>query len=387
MSVNLESVTPRGPLSMRNSLRVDTICGRLEAHEPRAVAKPDPVVIARRVDSLCERFEDAWRLGDRPRIEEHLPPRDDPAWAPALRELVALERELRRDEGEAASPAEYRERFPDQSEILASVLEDDDDRAVPRRDPIANELLSDMRIGEYELIEEIGRGGMGVVFRARHVRVGRTVALKMILSGDFASESETLRFRAEAEAAANLDHPHIVPIYEVGEHVGRPYYTMRLLPGGSLAQRIRRSRIDPRGAARLLSTVARAMHHAHRRGFVHRDLKPANVLFDEAGQPFVTDFGLAKRLGQSGPTGLGALMGTPCYMAPEQAAGRRDITAAADLYSLGAILYELLTGRPPFRASTVMETLVQVAMEGEPEPPAPRLNPTTPVADLEDSSA
>ena len=221
---------------------------------------------------------------------------------------------------------------------------------------------------------------MGVVYRAKHVVVGRVVALKMILSGDFATETETLRFRAEAEAAANLDHPHIVPIHEVGEHAGRPYYTMRLLPGGSLAQRNRKSRIAPRDAARLLSTVARAMHHAHRRGFIHRDLKPPNILFDEAGQPFVTDFGLAKRLGQTGPTGLGAPLGTPGYMAPEQAAGRTDVTAAADVYSLGAILYELVAGRPPFRASTVMETLVQV-MEGDPVPPR-RLNPAVP-ADLE----
>jgi serine/threonine-protein kinase len=179
---------------------------------------------------------------------------------------------------------------------------------------------------------------------------------------------------------ANLDHPHIVPIHEVGEHAGRPYYTMRLLTGGSLAQQIRTSRIDPPAAARLLSALARAMHHAHRRGLVHRDLKPANVLFDEAGRPFVTDFGLAKRLGQSGPTGPGALMGTPCYMAPEQAAGREDVTASADLYSLGAILYELLAGRAPFRASTVMETLVRV-MEEEPVPPR-RLNPAVP-GDLE----
>jgi serine/threonine-protein kinase len=179
---------------------------------------------------------------------------------------------------------------------------------------------------------------------------------------------------------ANLDHPHIVPIYEVGEHMGRPYYTMRLLPGGSLAQRIRTSRLDAHRAARLIATVARAMHHAHSRGFIHRDLKPPNVLFDEAGKPFVTDFGLAKRLGQTGPTGVGAPMGTPGYMAPEQAAGRTDVTASADIYSLGAILYELGAGRPPFRARTVMETLVQV-MEREAVSPR-RLNPAVP-ADLD----
>jgi serine/threonine-protein kinase len=377
---NLETVTPRGPLSFRNSLRVDSICERLEAHEPRPIARPDPVAIARRVDALCERFEEAWRLGQGPTIEEHLPPPDDPARPSALRELVALERELRRGEGEAAPAAEYRDRFPDQSQILADVLDGGDDRTAPYRELTANRHLADMRIGEYELIDEIGRGGMGVVYRARHVIVGRTVALKMILSGDFATRSETRRFRSEAEAAANLDHPHIVPIHEVGEHAGRPYYTMRLLPGGSLARRIRNSRIDPRTSARLLATIARAMHHAHRRGFVHRDLKPANILFDESGQPHVTDFGLAKRLGHDGPTDTGAPLGTPRYMAPEQAAGRADITAAADLYSLGAILYELLTGRPPFRASTVMETLVLVT-EREPEPPC-RLNPLVP-RDLE----
>jgi serine/threonine-protein kinase len=381
MSGNVASIPPRGPLSLRLTLRVDSICGRLEADGPQPVAKPDPVAIARRIDALCERFEEAWRSGESPRIEDHLPQRDDPAWSLALRELVALERELRCGEGESPSPSEYRARFPDDADILTDVLDgDEDDRRAPSTVLAANELIANTRIGEYELIEEIGRGGMGVVFRARHGILGRTVALKMILSGDFASRSETRRFRAEAEAAANLDHPHIVPIHEVGEHAGRPYYTMRLLPGGSLAQRIRKSRIDPRSAARLLSTVARAMHHAHRRGFVHRDLKPANVLFDEAGQPFVTDFGLAKRLGQSGPTGQGALMGTPGYMAPEQAAGRADVSAAADVYSLGAILYELLAWRPPFRASTVIETLVQV-MEAEPVSPR-RLNPGVPV-DLE----
>jgi serine/threonine-protein kinase len=347
---------------------------------PLASAATDPIAVARRVDALCERFENDWRRGAHPHpaIEDYLPSRDDPAWRRALPELVALERELRGEEGDPAPPSEYRARFPDGSQLLEDALGEPETRSTPssQQTATAHEPLAGTQVGDYELIEEIGRGGMGVVFRARHRVVGRTVALKMILSGDFASESETRRFRAEAEAVANLDHPHIVPIYEVGEHAGRPYYTMRLLPGGSLAQRIRTARLDARGAARVIATVARAMHHAHCRGLIHRDLKPPNVLFDESGKPFVTDFGLAKRLGQTGPTGLGAPMGTPGYMAPEQAAGRADVTASADLYSLGAILYELVVGRPPFRASTVMETLLQV-MEGEAVSPR-RLNPAVP---------
>jgi serine/threonine-protein kinase len=362
---------------MRLSLRVDSICARLESGGPEAFPRPDPVSVARHVDFLCERFESAWRRGLQPRIEDYLPPCDDPAWPRAFPELVALERELRQGAGETASPSEYRARFPDASKLFDDALGDEPETRTASRPAHGDHgLAANSRVGEYELLEEIGRGGLGVVFRARHVRVGRVVALKMILAGDFATESETRRFRAEAEAVANLDHPHIVPIFEVGEHVGRPYYTMRLLPGGSLAQRIRKAKIEPRGAARLLSTVARAIDHAHRRGFIHRDLKPPNILFDEAGQPFVTDFGLAKRLGENGPTGQGAPLGTPGYMAPEQAAGSKDVTASADIYSLGAILYRLVAGKPPFRASTVMETLVQV-MEGDPVSPR-RINPAVP---------
>jgi WD40 repeat protein len=227
------------------------------------------------------------------------------------------------------------------------------------------------KVPGYELLEELGRGGMGVVYKARHVRLKRLVALKMILSGAHAGPNELARFRIESEAVARLQHPNIVQIHEVGEHDGRPYFSLEYVDGGSLAQKLDGTPLPPRAAAQMVEKLARAIHAAHQRGIVHRDLKPANVLLTSDGQPKITDFGLAKRLDESeAPTRSGAIVGTASYMAPEQALGQnQQIGPAADIYSLGTLLYEMLTGRPPFKGATAMDTVIQVMSE-EPLPPS-----------------
>jgi eukaryotic-like serine/threonine-protein kinase len=238
-------------------------------------------------------------------------------------------------------------------------------------------------VGDYELLAEIARGGMGVVFKARQVRLKRVVALKMILAGRMASEQEVRRFHTEAEAAANLEHPHIVPIFEVGEQKGLHYFSMGYVDGQSLAVRLADGPLSAREAAMILRPVAEAVHYAHQKGVIHRDLKPGNILLDKQGQPRVTDFGLAKRVSADASelTGTGQILGTASYMPPEQALGRPGLVReSADIYALGAVLYAMLIGRPPFQADNPVETLRQV-MERDPVSPR-QLNPAIPV-DLE----
>jgi WD40 repeat protein len=343
---------------------------------------------ARRVERLCTDFEAAWQgapaAGSRPRLEDYLAGAAGPEREALARELVLLEVYYRRRAGEDVGPEEYHDRFP---ELDPSWLA----QAVGAAGPVTAMLPAAAAgpgasprqlpaVPGYEVLCELGRGGMGVVYKAWQVGTQRLVALKMLPAG--AGPEQQARFRLEAEAASRLQHPNIVPIYEVGEQAGQPFFSMELLKGGSLAQVVGDGRWAAGGPdaqrriAEVVEALARATHYAHQRGVIHRDLTPANVLLAEDGTPKITDFGLAKIFIGGGETltHTGAVLGTPSYMAPEQAAGEKGaVTTATDVYGLGAILYTLLTGGPPFRADTALETLRRVVHE-EPEPPR-RANP------------
>src|SRR6476620_1610093 len=224
--------------------------------------------------------------------------------------------------------------------------------------PSKSALMSE-DFGDYELLEEVGRGGQGVVFRARQKNLDRTVALKVISLGQWASEAHLKRFRREAHAAASLDHPGIVPIYDVGERDGSCYFSMKFVEGGQLDEVVRRTPLSVRQAAELIANVARTVHYAHEHGILHRDIKPGNILLDQEGEPHLTDFGLARLVeSESTITHSSDVLGTPSYMSPEQAVGdNARVSSATDIYGLGAVLYQLLTGHPPFAAGTTYETV------------------------------
>ena len=328
-----------------------------------------------------------WQRGVRSPVESYLKQRpvvaDDPDVVISLIYHEVLLR--RRLDGETPVLEEYIERFPHLAEPLAIhfaldqalTLDGSDVPALPEPSP-----ASPIHIPGYEVLELLGRGGMGVVYRARQAALNRTVALKMILEGVHSGARQAHRFRTEAEVIARLQHPNIVQIFEIGEHEGRPYLVLEFVEGGTLDRALAGIRLPAERAARLVRTLATAVEHAHERGVIHRDLKPANVLLDAGGEPKITDFGLAKLLaGDSRQTESGALVGTPSYMAPEQLeAVPAKVGPLTDVYALGAILYELLTGRPPFRAESPIVTMLQV--KGSEVVPPRRLRPDLP-RDLE----
>ena len=375
--------------------------------------------LARRIDEVCRRFEADWREGRQPLIEDYLvdvPDDGRPALRAELERPGARTAPVGRDGRAPRGRPSHGSRAPADPESFHDRRGADHRpwhcrprrftcsrlpcRPATRRDlpttsppprcsakahrphPAASEPTRIRYFGDYEIIREIARGGMGVVFQARQVSLNRTVALKMILAGQLADETDVKRFYTEAEAAANLDHPGIVPIFEVGQHEGQHYFSMGFVEGQSLSQRLAEGPLPSREAAELIRRVSEAIEYAHQHGVIHRDLKPANILLDQNGNPRVTDFGLAKKIqGDSGLTGSGQIMGTPSYMPPEQAGGKRgEVGPAADVYALGATLYALVTGRPPFQAATAMDTVLQVISD-EPVPPR-RLNASIP-RDLE----
>ncbi len=338
-----------------------------------------PLAKLRQIDDACRRFEAMWLEAgvpeQRPRIEAFLDAVPESARLVLLGELVSLEIELRRHIGERPELDDYRARFPfltpspDETELEGPA-------SVPRAPPV---------VRGYEIIEELGRGGMAVVYKARQTDLQRLVALKMIIAGEHAGPQALERFHVEAEAIARLQHPHIVQIHEIGVHEGLPYICLEFCPGGSLDKKLKDNPMPPRPAAETVEKLASAVSSAHQKGILHRDLKPANVLLAEDGSPKITDFGLAKNTDpNSDREGLGSqlthtntIMGTPSYMSPEQALGAsKSVGPAADVYSLGAILYNCLTGRPPFQGASILETLDQVRAQ-DPVPPR-QLNPNIP---------
>ena len=340
-----------------------------------------PLDEERRLDAVCQRWERVLRAGEDDPAVLHalLADCEGPLRDAALHECLLLAWHYR-------TPPQrepYEGRFADQAECVRRAWSDHQsdtgrDRTTlhraPPRQPASHDPSSYGRgeaFGPYRLMGRLGAGGMGVVYRAEQDHPRRTVALKMIRAGRLASAEEVRRFRLEAEAAATLRHPGIVSVHEVGEYAGLRYFSMDLIAGRSLADVLADGRPAPEETARVVRDVARAVHHAHGLGVIHRDLKPANILIDEAGRVLVTDFGLAKRIGcDDEMTRTGAVLGTPHYMSPEQASGRAGaVTAASDVYSLGAVLYALLTGQRPFAEESCLGVMLKVL---EAEPPLPR---------------
>lgn len=357
-----------------------TIDGNKKQHPPG-----DPSEAAL-IDCLCDEFEAAWRGGKEPNIEDYLDSVSDTLRHRLFVELLCSDLEMRFDAETTVDTGFYVRRFPEHEQEIQAVVaryrnRRPQQRAVRDAEPDAwtrgkgeskgkvnDHRSTGQRYGHYQLLEEVARGGMGVVFKAYDSKLQRSVALKMILNRNLASPEAIERFHAEAEAAAGLNHPGIVPIYDVGSREGQHYYAMAFVEGPVLSEELNRRRFSIDESVRLVLELSHAVGHAHDHGVVHRDLKPGNILLSASGQPRITDFGLAKRTDRAGDLSVdGQVLGTPGYMAPEQAAGDVERSGpAADIHALGAILYHLLTGHPPFR--TALDSLACV-LEQDPLPP------------------
>lgn len=329
-----------------------------------------PGSLQTRIDPICDVFEAAWKSGSEPDLAEHVAQLPPNIQEPAAHELLLLDLHYREQRGKQISHEEYLKRYPRLSGALAIVFSENQSDETILTDSAPNQIppVGDRvrYFGDYEVLGEIARGGMGVVYRAKQVSLNRVIALKMILAGQFADEGQIRRFQIEAESAANLDHPGIVPIYDIGQHEDQHYFSMKLIEGKSLSEHA--ASLDQLQAVQLVAKIADAVHHAHQRGILHRDLKPSNILIDAEGQPVVTDFGLARQTESNHDlTQTGAVVGTPGFMSPEQASGDL-VTTATDIYSLGAILYKLLCGQPPHSKPKVMDTLMSVINEPATKP-------------------
>jgi serine/threonine-protein kinase len=331
----------------------------------------DGLSLGDQIDLICDAFEQEWSNGRVPRVEDYLQRCDPLARDRLLAELLLVDREFRIKQGQCASRTEYRQRFPDYSTVIDGLdfatIEDRAGR--PARPTRVFPMPSrGSRLAQFELLDVVGLGASGVVWKARDTRLERLVAVKLPRQESL-SELERARFMREGRACARLRHPHIVPLYEVGEVHGQAFIVTQFVDGQSLREWLKKNRPKPREAAELVAQLADALHYAHDQGVIHRDLKPANVLIDAQGQPHISDFGLAKLNSHSqGMTVEGDILGTPAYMSPEQARGDAfRVDRRCDVYGLGALLYEMLTGRPPFEGEVA--AVIHQAIHDEPRPP------------------
>lgn len=317
----------------------------------------------KQLNVVCDEFEDELARRGSGTIEDFLERVAEECRPRLLRELLAIDIDHRRNSGESPSAEDYLLRFPDHAAMIRQLMPESIGTNPNHADTVPWQRPG--RIGDYVIMEEIARGGMGVVFKAHHEKLNREVALKMILSGGLASPRHVRRFLEEARVVATLQHSNIVQIYDLGEFEGQPFFSLELVRGGCLADRLSSKAAPAVWSARIIRDIAVGVEHAHKQGIIHRDLKPSNILLTENDTAKITDFGLARQLDRnSGLTATGDVMGTPSYMSPEQASGRvHEIGPASDVYSMGAILYALLTGRPPFLGDSAWSTVNAVVQD------------------------